>query len=310
MLNTNEVRIETSTECNYSCIFCPHSNKFTRKKQTMSFDRFWYIVDKIKEELPNITDLTISGFGESFLDLTILEKVKYAKDEGYKVHLLTNGYYLDKYTLDFLNEVGIEDLRIGLHSVEYDSYKKITQTKGNEFFKVIENIQYIIEKTNIPLILTFDIVRGINDNQLDKIIEKYNDNATIEVWKPHNWVSTFMFRKGPLIKPTCGRPFNGPYQIQVDGKVNMCCFDYNGKLLLGNFLTQTMEEIFKGYEFTILKKHHENGTLYKTQYICRDCDQRKPQEDIVIYNNKFNSEDRIGRLSTTYAKTDSVIRIS
>lgn len=303
MLNTNEVRIETCTECMYSCIFCPHStSKFTRKKEVMSFDKFCFIVDKIEKELPNITDITISGFGEAFLDNTILQKIKYVREKGYKVHIVSNGYLLNLDVVGVLDKLNVEDIRISLHSVEYEAYKKLTKTSFHHFSEVLVNINNIINTTNIPLILTFEIIKGINDNQIEDIKKKYDKIAMIEMWKPHNWVSTYEFRSGPNIKDTCGRPWNSPYQIQVDGTINMCCFDYNGELLLGNFLKQTMKEIFSGNEFLNLKLYHKTGFLDVSQYICRYCDQRKSQDDIVIYNNKFDNIDRLYRTSTNYAK--------
>jgi len=302
MLNTNEVRIETCTKCFYSCIFCPHSNKFIRKKEEMKLERFIFIVNKIKKELPSITDITISGFGEAFLDWTIIDKIKYARSLGYKIHILSNGYYLSYPKVNELIDIGIEDIRISLHAIDYETYHKITKAPLYQFNSVMWNIDYIIEKTDLNLILTFDIVPGINDNQIEQIKNRYDKVATIEIWKPHNWGNTYKFRKGKTVKPTCGRPWNSPYQIQVDGTVNMCCFDYNGKLLLGDFLNQTMQEIFTGELYLDLKKHHENGTLDQTDYICKNCDQRKDQSDIVIYNNKFKREDRINRTSTNYKK--------
>ncbi|MCF8019817.1 MAG: radical SAM protein [Vallitaleaceae bacterium] len=302
MLNTNEVRIETCTKCNYSCIFCPHSTKFKRKKEIMTLKKFCFIVDKIKKELSNITDLTISGFGEAFLDNTIIDKIRYAKELGFKIHILSNGSYLFYLVVDQLNEIGVEDIRISLHSIYNEAYKKLTKASKQQHKNVLQNIEYIIEKTDINLILTFEIIPGINDDQIEKIKEKYSDCATIEMWKPHNWVDVYKFRKGYATKSTCGRPWNSPYQIQVDGTVNMCCFDYNGELLLGNFLTQSMENIFNSADFLKLRKHHENGILNDSEYICKDCDQRKNQSDIIIYNNKFDVKNRLNRTSTTYAK--------
>jgi radical SAM protein with 4Fe4S-binding SPASM domain len=199
-----------------------------------------------------------------------------------------------------INEYQVDDIRISLHAVEEKPYRKITKSKDLKI--VLDNIDNIINKTNLNLILTFDIVKGINEDQVEKAKDKYSNSVIIEAWKPHNWVNAFTYRKGDSVKSTCGRPWKSPYQIQVDGTVNMCCFDYNGKLLLGNFLNQTMKEIFNGQEYLNLKKHHENGTLDTSSYICKNCDQRKDQSDIIIYNNKFKSKDRLNRTSTTYKK--------
>jgi len=300
MLNTNEVRIETSTQCNYRCVFCPHSTTFTRKHEFMSLRTFKFIVDKIKVELPEITDITISGFGEAFLpwDYHSVDRIRYAKDAGFKIHVLTNGHYFSHPIIDQVAEIGVEEVRISLHAIDWQTYKKLTNAPMYMYNKVIWNINRIIEETDINLVLTFEIIEGINDDQIEDIIKLYGDHATLEMWRPHNWVDTFKYRKLPIIRSTCGRPFNGPYQIQVDGTVNMCCFDYNGILLLGDFVTQTMEEIFNDAAYLNLKKYHEYGIL--KGYICHTCDQRKSLDSAYVYNNKFTKEERLYKTSTNY----------
>lgn len=306
MLNTNEARIETSTVCNYSCVFCPHSTShFTRKKEVMSLYTFIKILKKLQKEAPQITDITISGFGEAFLDETIIDKIKYARRCGYNVHILTNGSLLTYSIIDELIKLKVNDLRISLHSLNNKNYKKITRHKQDNFIlnDLLGNIRYIYRyNSDMKLILTFDIISNINGNELYQIKKELNHVGLIEVWKPHNWVNVFKYRKGKIVKNTCNRPLNSPLQIQVDGTINMCCFDFDGQLLLGDFLNQSLAEIFNGESYLDLKQHHINGTLHQTDYICKRCDQRMNQNDVIIYNNEFNSSDRIVRTSTNYRK--------
>ena len=67
---TNEARIETSTACNAGCVFCPWpTDDFTRKKRIMPLSEYKFYVDKLKEEMGDtINEITISGFGEAFVD--------------------------------------------------------------------------------------------------------------------------------------------------------------------------------------------------------------------------------------------------
>lgn len=301
MLKTTEARIETCTLCNHRCVFCTHSTTFIRKKEIMTFDTYKYIIDKLHDEAPQITEVTVSGFGEAFLDPTIIQKIEYAVDRGYKVHSVTNGTLLHSIDLFHLMDL-VEDIRISLHSMHPDSYVKITGGSKDELKLLLKSIEFIMgykTVTNTKLIITVDVV-DINEQEVDELVKFYDDRIDLlEIWKPHNWVSDLNYREGPIIKNTCGRPERGPIQIQVDGTINMCCFDYNGKLLLGNFLKQSIEEIFNGDAYLDLKKHHKNNTLGDTDYICKDCDQRKDQSGIILYN-KF--KDRIGRTSTNYAK--------
>jgi radical SAM protein with 4Fe4S-binding SPASM domain len=306
MLNTNEVRIETSTVCNHRCLFCPHATKFKRKKEIMSFKMFRFLLDKIKDQAPNITDVTISGFGEAFTDPTIIKKIRYAHQLGYNVHMLTNGSFLKKDEIDILLNLPLVDFRISLHSLNSDTWSFITGGNPKNHQALLDHIDYIIanrsDKTKI--IITVDVIDA-NMDEVGHIIDRYSDTVDLlEIWKPHNWVNTYNYRNGQTIKTSCGRPLNSPLQVQVDGTVNMCCFDFNGELLLGDLKHQSIEDIFNSKEYLELKKAHLDGTLDCSDYICKDCDQRKTQEGIVIYNNSFNGNDRIGRTSTTLTKVD------
>jgi len=304
--NTNEVRIETSTKCNYKCVFCPqHTSKFYRKKEIMSFELFKFLLDKIKIEAPFITDCTISGFGEPFTDSTIMEKIEYAKNNNYIIHVLTNGSLLSKKQLKKLFEIGINNLRFSLHAVSLVGFFDITNSSYENYRKVLSNIKYAaFNKKNTKIIVTTDIVEE-NKNEIPLIKSLCNDwnIDLLEIWKPHNWINTLAYRSGGLTRKTCGRPFNGPLQIGVTANVIPCCFDYNERMILGNFKTQTLEEIFNSEPYLTLKEHHLNGTIINSNLPCKNCDQLFPiDENNIIFNSRFNKKERLKRVSTTHRK--------
>ncbi len=78
---SNELRFEVTTKCNYSFIICPRE-KLTRKKETMSFDLFKMLFDKIKSESSQYETLTFPGLGEPLMDETLSDKIVYAKSEA------------------------------------------------------------------------------------------------------------------------------------------------------------------------------------------------------------------------------------
>lgn len=301
MLKTNEARIETCTYCNYNCKFCPHESSFSRKHEVMSVDLFTSIVNKLKKEAPYITDITISGFGEALLDGSLLTKLMYVSMLDYKVHILTNGSMLDELIVNELLKYEVEDIRISLHSINTETYCNITGAAEHQHKNVLTFIDYISEcERATKLILTVDIIDD-NRHEVDDIIKEYSDRVDLlEIWNPHNWVDTFNYRNGDSVRSTCNRPFSSPLQIQVDGTINMCCFDYNGKLLLGDFKTQTLQEIFNSNPYLNIRDKHIRGILDDSDYICKNCDQRKDLSKAVIYNNKFTKEDRITRTSTNH----------
>ena len=305
MTNTKEARIETSTVCNYRCNFCPHGlGLFNRKQEIMSQELFEFIVNKIKIEAPFIKEITISGFGEAFIDPNIEDKMTYAKNMGYDIHILTNGSLLNPKRLDFiLNDIKPLDLRFSLHTLNPDTYIKMTKSSYAHFHDVVKNIEYAIRHKKDTRIVITAVVTRDNEKEWQEIVDLYEKKVDlIEIWRPHNWLNLLHYRDCAKVKKTCGRPFNGPLQVQVDGTVNMCCFDINNQLLLGDLKNQSLDEIFSSEPYLSIKKYHEQGTIQESNLPCRYCDQLCDYKDAVVYNSKFRPEDRLGRTSTNYNK--------
>jgi len=300
---TNEVRIETSTVCNARCVFCPHGTKsFTRPRQFMDFKTYVYYLDKVLNEVgEQITATTFSGFGEALLDKSIDKKIDYACKKNLEVHLLTNGSMLKPPLTDKLYQSGIKDIRISLHASNEDSYRKIMRYKTPHFTyqETVSNLEYAIEHkpaaTNI--IITVDVVED-NAEDIDDLIERYGQRCYLEIWNPHNWVYGKKYRDGSQEVASCGRPFTGPIQIQINGDVIQCCFDFNNQMVLGNFKKQSLQEIYSSPIAEKIRRHHTQGTCSKTDLICNGCDQLQNKENVLIYTNRGEEKNRVQQTST------------
>ena len=309
--STNEVRIETSTSCNAGCVFCPHPTEdFTRTREVMSLDDYKFYLDKVLDEIGDqIEETTFSGFGEIFIDKGIVEKIAYAGERGILIHLLTNGSMLSPERIDKIYEIGVKDIRVSLHTTNPDSYGKIMRYKGKgskfDFDYVMKNVNYALENKpeETDIIITADIVEE-NKEDVEQMIKDFENKCSLEVWSPHNWVygKDYRSKEEENTLDSCGRPFNGPIQIQIKGDIIMCCFDFNNELVLGNFRHQTLEEIFDGEVFREVHKHHTNGTCQESDLICSSCDQLKDKSDIVIYNNRVEDPSKRVNLTSTALK--------
>lgn len=312
MTDNKEARIEISTICNYKCNFCPlNNNSFSRQHTTMSMYLFNKIIEKLRNEANQLTDVTLSGMGEPTVDPDLLDKIEVLNNSGYRVRLLTNGSLLnEKIIRKFYEEKHrLESIRFSFHSIDRDVYKKLTGATNFHYDLVVDNIENAIEnrkRSEKPKIIITSDLPTEHETCVDELVNYFRDRVDlIEVWKPHNWVDWKNYRKHSDKKlKTCGRPFYGPLQIQVDGTVNMCCFDFNGDLIIGDLKTQTIDEIFKSESYKRIKEAHKDQNLMDmTDLICKNCDQRNPKDSsVVIYNSKYDSIDRVHRLSTTYEK--------
>jgi hypothetical protein len=305
---TEEIRIETSTICNYNCLVCPRDS-LKRKKEIMSNDLFDLILSKKKDELPHIKKLTISGFGEFSIDKDWKYKIKKASILFDKIHIITNLSLLSEPDLSFLLNY-ISDIRVSLYGFTEDIYNKIHNTPANNtkyFNNIVKKIFYIIKlkNKNQKIILNY-IEIPENKNETKDWINFWKDKVNlIEVWKPHNWINGKKYRSCCTHRiKTCGRPFTGPIQVQVDGTINVCCFDYNGELLIGDLKNSSFNKIFNSDKMQNIQNLHRNN---KADLIhqCSICDQRncnKCKSKEMIFNSKFSIEKRIQLTSTEYDK--------
>jgi len=130
------------------------------------------------------------------------------------------------------------------------------------------------------------------DGRRDDFIEYTKEIADyVEVWRPHNFGDGRSYRQVEGNKKTCGRPFNGPFQIQWDGVVVPCCYDYNNAIVLGNVSSQTVSEVLKGEPYRRLRGAHRSGEFERFPY-CNSCDQLCEHKEALVYTTAPKHKNR------------------
>lgn len=303
---SNEIRFEVINRCNYNCIICT-KNKLTRPKGVMNYKTFKYLLDKITSETRQYKYVSFAGMGAPLLNPEIVDMVWYCNVKKLKPLIVTNGLCLTDDKFERLQKAGLYSIRVSFHGADPEGYCKLHGVSFNEFMRAYRNVcmaSALRKKTK--LLLTFVVVPGVNDAPVEKWMTMFDGLADLyEVWQAHNWVDHFDYRQIQDRKlMTCGRVMNGPLQVQVDGTVNACCFDWDGKLIYGDLITQSLKEIFSSDEYARIKTAHQTGDYADTGLICENCDQRNSiKKDILIYSSKYkNADDRVSRTSTTYGK--------
>lgn len=301
---SKELRIEISTNCNYNCVMCPRSS-FRRPGENMSNELFDLILNKSVRELKHITSFTFSGFGEFAMDPDWRYKLERASQHFSTIHILTNLSLLSFEDLDFiLNR--ITDIRISLYGIDEKSYRETHHPpKSVSYEQIVEKVNYLIKhKSSYQKVLLNYLQLKDNQGNTNKWLGIWKSKADhLEVWKPHNWIDGKQYRSiSSTRKPTCGRPFHGPVQIQVDGTLTVCCFDYNGELEIGDLKNQSFEEIFNGDKMNEIRRKHLNNQA-DTISVCKQCDQRNSgneHKNALIYSSVGSIEERLNKTSTEF----------
>jgi organic radical activating enzyme len=272
-----------------------------RELQDMSFDSFKLLLDKVLKESYQYNTCTFSGFGEPLLNSDCVKMIKYAKSLGLKTLLLTNGYNLLPEVYAELKNA-IDSIRTSFYGYNEETYSNAHNRSLGAYQRVRRNLLNAVSNKHCELILNYIVMDGINDDYKQWIKQWENKVDLLEVWKPHNWANSKCFRELQSNKvATCGRPFTGPLQINVDMSVQLCCFDINGELIVGNLGTQSLSEIFESQKFKEILQQHYTG-CYK-DILCNTCDQRNTSKDgIMLYNSRYDINKRINVTSTMYEK--------
>lgn len=304
MTDTAEIRLETSTACNFNCVVCAR-DALTRKPAFMPGPLFDAIVDKVRRELPSVSVITLSGFGEFSLDPDWRRKVAYAHDRFDKIHIVTNLSVLDHDDLRFLL-AHVSDIRVSVYGCDDAVYRAVHRPPPSITEAAIRSkVLYMMaaKRADQTVILNY-LECDANRHQTQEWIRYWEPRVDlIEVWRPHNWIYAKAYRPlTPERQPTCGRPFKGPIQVQVDGTVNVCCFDFNGDMLIGDLAGQGFREIFGGAAMERIQALHASGRADELA-LCARCDQRNAASSAglaLIHNSRFSAHERVGATSTEY----------
>ena len=91
------ITIETVFGCNARCSMCVIDVPTNRKKGIMPLEISKYVLDELAPYKDKIDKVDFFGLGEPLLDPYIFQRIRYAKDKGFRnIAISTNADLLDK----------------------------------------------------------------------------------------------------------------------------------------------------------------------------------------------------------------------
>ena len=284
-----EVRYEVTDHCNASCIMCPRDeHEHGRAHGIMDQDKYEKSIDEVVSL--GAKNIVLTGFGEPMLDKKLELKISYAKKQGLFTYIISNGSVLNSKRAEKILKAGLDEIRISFYGMGADTYNTVMQgldfeTTKNGLLKFIKLRDEKNFKTKIQISYLTLPENEKDERAFREFWEPLVD--AIEIWRPHNFGDGRDYRDRIEIKTTCGRPETGPLQIQWDGEVIPCCYDYNNKIVLGNAFEQPVLEILNEKKYRLLRYAHKSGLFNLFPY-CDQCDQLLPHSDALVYSNRHN----------------------
>lgn len=300
-----EVRYEVTDHCNAECVMCPRDkHKLGREHGVMDTELYKKSADEVAAL--GARKVVLTGFGEPLVDKGLEEKIRYSKSLGLNTYIITNASLLtDKRCISIL-ESGLDEMRLSFYGMRKESYE--TVMRRLHFETTMRGIHAFLELRGRlglkkPKVEISWLILEENKEDTQAFQEYWEPRVdAIEIWKPHNFGDGRSYRErhdDPSIKRTCGRPENGPLQIQWNGEVIPCCYDYNNRIVLGNAFQEPVLDILNGTKYRLLREAHREKRFGLFPY-CDQCDQLLPHADALIYTNRHKLPAEVAvRLSNT-----------
>jgi MoaA/NifB/PqqE/SkfB family radical SAM enzyme len=287
-----EVRYEVTDHCNATCIMCPRDlHEHGREHGIMDQAKYEKSIDEVVAL--GARKVVLTGFGEPMLDRRLEDKIAYASNKGLSTYFITNGSALTPKRSRKLIEAGLSEMRVSFYGMRPETYNAVMQ--GLDFHHTMKGILGFLrlrdemEAHTKVQISYLELPENKSDTQAFREFWEPKVNA-IEIWKPHNFGDGRDYRQRDSDvshKTTCGRPENGPLQIQWNGEVIPCCYDYNNAIILGNAFESPVLEVLNSEKYRLLRYAHRMKEFSMFPY-CDQCDQLLPHADALVYTNRHN----------------------
>ena len=293
--------------CNYGCPNCPYtdSNSEIRKfyhehKADLFPEPLW---NKIAVEAgPYSAWLRCTGGGEPMLHPRMVDMVEFAKAQGARVWMNTNGSMFGplpqfRKKLERLIKAGIDLIEFSMDAGDAETYAKVRPPHGGPprnpqkwWDDVVSNVKAALELRKQYRASTRVVVSIIRQEQIegkldaaikfwteeigvDEVITRkflsWDDNTTISLGKsmdPHLYESLPTEKKEP-----CVWPFE---RLNVDtlGRIALCGQDVSFRTseLFPNLNDTTIKEIWQGGRFNWYRQLHLSGHGAEA-WPCRGC---------------------------------------
>jgi MoaA/NifB/PqqE/SkfB family radical SAM enzyme len=274
------VQIESTNICNAKCVFCPR-DEMKRRQGVMDMALYRKVVDECVGL--GIEHLRMHNYGEPFIDRQLVEKVRYAKARGVpQVGMISNGSLINEDVARGMIEAGLDAINISVDAAGQEVFE--TTRIGLKYDKVIAGIERLLRirgelgRARPKMILSF--VRQDNSDDERAFIDHWRARVDkVHVTDLHNWAGT-LNREADVHYP-CYRPWL-TFTVLWDGRVALCCADFDGREILGDMRTSSIREIWNGEAYLRVRRQHlETGG----PDICTACD--LPKKDSPLWITKL-----------------------
>lgn len=290
----NGTLIEITNACNLNCVMC--NTKLSKRSIGFISPE---IFEKVLRQLSTI-GLNVIGLhtvGETFMYKNLDTLLEVARKYGFTVWISTNGQFPKAIEPIFKRFPDIiSSFRLSIDGASKSTYESIR--RGGKFEKVFETLG-AIDRINqgkrsfrVPVLIA-SILSTTNINDIPLFFKKFAKYCFPEQINfslvnglspdPSYFQEAFPFPN--LISPVvpCHMPFQKVY-FTFQGKVTLCCRDYNEELVVGDISMESLIDIWDGRAAEDVREQHLYPDKLKIN-MCKHC--YSPYPSISMLMNEY-----------------------
>lgn len=298
------IRIEPAATCNLSCIHCPTGSYGNPVKGVMSKELFLKIKDEISSKKIRVAVLYMGG--EPFINKEFFFMVKELKNINIPfIKTVSNAMLLNSSIINNIVKSGLDSIEFSLDGISSEMNDFIRKNSSHK--KVIENIKELLEQvslqsSNLKVSISstqfkyFDEQRHITSLKpewLEKEFKHYLDLGLINInyvdaieWSDMNVdkdIFDVFVDEEDKVTNFCDH-VSSTITIRSNGDIVPCCYDLTSKLIMGNVLDNSLEEIWNNSEYLRLRKSIDEEKFYS---ICKNCSVVNKNRFLVLKQNSY-----------------------
>ena len=302
-----ELLIETTNICTANCVFCAYQyqDKFRDGKGVMSDEVFEKALSGFAEMVGGDTaDRTIDFtplVGEPLVDPKIIDRIRRAKEYGFRVFFYTNGMLLHRIDLGEFLGSGVDQIAISTSPLDRESHEALYRTE--KYDDLLRGIHLLLQQRKeggheVQISLSFrahmSLAETLQKPDFQRYVrpyltEKELDQVEIIVRRFDNWggmiapedlVGEMRLATAPRLKR---RPCSWTLvpMVLFDGSVRACGARFTGLetankddgLLVGDLGGETLRQIWEGERLRDLRRRFAAKEIPR---VCQTCTMYRP----------------------------------
>lgn len=281
-------QIQTIDRCNAACIMCPYSSLNKRAPSRLMDDRLYLEILKQLQATGSVRNIILMLQNEPLLDTKFADRARIARevfDGAVQIGTVTNGAPLTESTINMLVCSGIDYVSISIDAIREETFARIRQ--GLNFRNVVKNTLSLSKQLGTGRVSVRFLRQRDNDGE-EEAFGKFwsaqgirpvfmhltNRAGSMQAYERMKTHRSRLWKKliYPLLNrcvPACPFPFSR-ITVLSDGRVVLCCHDWEPHDTVGDLSRQTLAEVWNGEKINHYRHLLWTGRAGES-LVCADC---------------------------------------